>query len=46
MIESWEPVVPYIYRRGALIEAASEDCGRWVNLDPSVEWICDECTQS
>ena len=45
MSEHWEPVVPYVYRRGALIERDSGDCGRWVNFDPSVDWVCEECSK-
>ena len=42
---NWEPVIPYIYRRGALIELDSDDCAciLWVNLDPNVDYICDDC---
>lgn len=45
MSEHWEPVIPYVYRRGALIERDSGDCGRWVNFDPSVDWVCEECSK-
>ena len=45
MNEHWEPVIPYVYRRGALIERDSGDCGRWVNFDPSVDWVCEQCTK-
>lgn len=45
MSEHWEPVIPYTYRRGALIQRDSGDCGRWVNFDPSVDWICEECSK-
>ena len=45
MSEHWEPVIPYVYRRGALIQRDSGDCGRWVNFDPSVDWVCEECSK-
>lgn len=38
------------YRQGELYESNSSDCGggttmyRWVNLDPSTEYYCDECS--
>lgn len=45
MSEHWEPVIPYVYRRGALIQRDSGDCGRWVNFDPSVDWVCEYCSK-
>lgn len=37
------------YQRGSQYEASSSDCGggttmyKWVNLDPSTDYYCDEC---
>lgn len=42
---NWENVVPEQTRQGSLYESGSSDCieYRWVNMDISTDWICDEC---
>ena len=48
--QTWENVVPPEYQWGNSAQTQSEDCGyvppiyRWVNMDISSNWICDECT--
>lgn len=45
---TWYDVVPAEYRQGSVAEEQSTDCGyippqyRWVNIDPSIDWICDD----
>jgi hypothetical protein len=42
---NWENVVPEQTRQGSLYESGSSDCieYRWVNMDISTDYICDEC---
>ena len=43
----WQDVTPAEYQRGSIYEVNSPDCQptyRWVNLDITTDWICDETT--
>lgn len=44
---NWINVVPPVYRKGRLIEMYSSDCVlvRWNQLDPTIDFICDDCGQ-
>lgn len=41
---TWHNVIPAEYQKGALYEYESPDCieYRWVNMDISTDWICDD----
>ena len=48
--QTWQDVIPYEYQTGSIYETQSTDCGyvppiyRWVNMDISTDYICDETT--
>ena len=48
-MSTWKRVVPEQSRKGDLIEHGSLECQeriqyRWVNLNPKIDWVCDETT--
>ena len=48
-MSTWKRVVPEQSRKGDLIEQGSLECQekiqyRWVNLNPKIDWVCDETT--